>query len=360
MAHNLGGVQASKFGTSQKGNRDTNPIVTGKPGGLGYANPVAFKTDKQLKPKRLTYEQATGDNKAGYASMTDSEREEYRVKSMGIAPTKTDDYSDWGIARKVAADEAHSEGKMSVQDKKDQRIIDTRDMDRGKYKQKVFEQRDLEAKAAHGIAARRKAMGGSNFDKIKSKGRPSPRMTKMGPGFMNNSQGGAFGSRGISRRGAGGGGNSTIDKLQALAPSHERGMGPDFSDKERFGRPSEQRQAALAKDGWSPEEISEYGTNYMPFEALVVHSALPNVQTLTEAEASAQYGGAGKATVQSSIAIANTVMSPKYRQAAYGSGLGPSKTRSLLPYEHGGQIGAGLGGLGELGPILVDRALKGR
>ncbi len=340
MAHSLGGVQASKVGANKSKTQDTSSIVTGKPGGIGYANPTAFKTDAQLEEKkRLSFEKATGDNKAGYNTMTDSEREDYRVKSMGIAPTKTDDYSDWGIARKAAADEAHAEGNLSAQDKKNQKTIDARDASRHNYEVTKPKEQKAAQLRAHSAADSKKNKYKTNLNKSASSKSISRKPVTY--------------SKGLSAKGA-------YRPKEGLGKRDSKGLAPSFQNQERYGSPGEQKQATLAKDGWTPNEITEFSGNIVPFEAMRVQNALPGVQSLTNAEAAAQYGGSGSADAMSMQMISGTVMSPSYRNAMYGQGLGGEKTKSLLPYGSGGQTGAGPAGLSALGPILTDIQLGGK
>ncbi len=331
---------SSKVGKKQ----DTSPLITGKAdsGGPGFANPIAFKTDAQLaKEARISFEKATG-NKAGYKTMTDSEREEYRVKNMGIAPTKTDDYSAWGIARKAAADEAHSEGKMSRQDKKDQKTIDARDASRHNYEVTKPKEQAAASLKARSIKEKRENKYKTNKGKY-STSIASSKATTGGAGRGNRTP------------------RSSSKASKGFLDSNRRDTTRGFlRDSERYGSPTEQKGSTLAKNGWTPEQIMEFSGNYTPFEALRVQNALPGVQGLTEAESAAQYGGAGKATAMSMQMIQGTVMSPIYKNAKYGQGLGGEKTKTLLPYESGGQLGAGPSGLGALGPILVDIQLGGK
>ena len=337
-------------GTIKAGQKqDTSSLITGNihSGGIGFASPDAFKTDSQIAAAaRPSFEKATGDNEAGYATMTDSERESYRVKSMGIAPTKTDDYSDWGIARKTAADEAHAEGRMSAQDEKNKRIIDTRDASRHAYDvTKPREQKEAEArvhKIEQSKVGKRKAAGG-----------------KYDTSFKRETRSGGNAAMRATRSGSGA---APTSRLIDSSRRQGGGIGPDttFSDPERYGGPREQIQATLAKSGWTPEQITDYGSNPLALNAQRVQNALPGVQALTSVEAAAQYGGAGKADPMSMALIAGNVMDPKWAAAAYGQGLGLEKTQALLPYEAGGQTGAGGGGFSALGPILIDRALMGR
>ena len=175
---------------------------------LGYAK-KSKSTTPQPKPKPISYEQATGGD-----PLTDSEREESRVK-RGVAPTKVDDYSDWGVARKAAADEAHAEDRMSVQDKKDQLLIDARDESRYNYEAKPQQQKQQEAKAT-----KNKRQAASN----KSKYKASTTNTKFN-----------------ARSTTGIGFNKSKSGLQTMSSS------------------SKLYSTTTVKDGWTPDQISAFG-----------------------------------------------------------------------------------------------------
>lgn len=337
--------------------KDSSPIQVGNTdtGGIGFANRTAFQTGNENQ-RQQSWEQAMQGGKAGklgrdtpYSRMTEAEREEHKVKNMGIAPTKVDDYSDWGVARKGAADKAHAEGKMSMQDKQAQLVIDTREAD--KYKYEVTDRN--RAAAAH-VSANQGIINKFKRNITPSRTFQTSRMSAYKPSVSTGLRG---------RSGGGGGGKlggSGASKLEALGRRDNLHLGPgSFTDPERYGSPEEQRQATLAKDGWTPEQISDFGTNYVPFDALRTQNALPGVQDLTKAEAAAQYGGAGKANAYSMALISGTVMDPGFRNAAYGEGLGLEKTKTTLSYKSGGQKGGGPGGVGNVLPILLDRQLGG-
>ncbi len=274
-------------------------------GGLGFTNTNAFMTDSAIaKRDAPSYEEAhnvTGGSSglAGYDTrMTESEKEEYRTTKMGIAPTKTDDYSEWGIQRKVQADEAHAQGKKSEQDKKDQLVIDSRDSSR--YDWDVT--RPANAAAAKIASDRAETKGYMDKYTAKPSAPHSPDR-----GFYN--VGGAMRSKKRS---------STGDR--ARVSGRKSTTSNRFADKKVYGSPTEQRTATLTADGWTPAQVEEYGGTLIPFEAQRVQAALPGVQGLSLAESAAQYGGSGKADANSRQLISNNITNPSVRTDMYGQG----------------------------------------
>lgn len=88
---------------------------------------------KEKKPP--SYSEATGGSttkgKAGYKNFTEDERADWKV-NHGIAPT-SEDPSAIGQAAKKAANAAHASGELSDKDRRDQGIVEVREMDETKY-----------------------------------------------------------------------------------------------------------------------------------------------------------------------------------------------------------------------------------
>ncbi len=88
---------------------------------------------KEKKPP--SYNEASGGKttkgKAGYKDFTENEREDWKVKH-GIAPT-SEDPSAIGQASRAAAKAAHARGELSDKDRRDQGIIEVRELDEAKY-----------------------------------------------------------------------------------------------------------------------------------------------------------------------------------------------------------------------------------
>ncbi len=111
----------------------------------------------------LAYNKASpGDSakgKAGWRQMTPSERNNWRLKH-GIAPTSADP-SAIGKATRAAAKEAHAKGELSEQDRRDQKIIQVRELDEAKYNTEI-----RDAAARRGVKSfqkREKEGGGGAF-----------------------------------------------------------------------------------------------------------------------------------------------------------------------------------------------------
>ena len=92
---------------------------------------------KEKKPP--SYSEAsqgsTTKGKAGYKSFTEDEREDWKV-THGIAPT-SEDPSAIGQATREAAKAAHARGELSDEDRRDQGIVEVRELDEAKYNTKL-------------------------------------------------------------------------------------------------------------------------------------------------------------------------------------------------------------------------------
>ena len=97
------------------------------------AKGIIGSPEKEKKPP--SFNKFTGGNttkgKAGYSRMTEDEREDWKV-AHGIAPT-SEDPSAIGQASRAAAKAAHARGELSDKDRRDQGIIEVRELDEAKY-----------------------------------------------------------------------------------------------------------------------------------------------------------------------------------------------------------------------------------
>ncbi len=305
--------------------KDTSSLITGvhtdQP---GFGSSTASMTDAQRAASTApSYEQAynvTGGSSglAGYDTrMTTAEKETYRTGTMKIAATKVDDYSDWGKGVKAAAETATAAGKQTVQEKKDQLVIDARDA--SKYDWDV-------TRPAQAAASARLAAANRQSKAIAALSPRTPR-TALGQRLQNRS--GSRSMRGPTPRG-GASGPTRGGLVPTGGPSS--GMNPWEIGVTAAG------QAALVKDGWTPQQAAEYGGNYSGGEARATQNALPGVMIKSSAEAAAMYGGTGRADATSQMALVGSkVGDPTTRNARYGQGLGKQKGKTLLSREAGGQ-----------------------
>lgn len=284
--------------------------ITGNEPGFGMKN--AFMTPQQIaKRDKLSYEEANDtrggmSGAAGYDRMTQSEKETYKVQNMKIAATKTDDYSTWGKGIVKAADEAHSKGLLSVQDEKDKLVIDARDASRYDYEVTAPEQ----ARKAEILRTKRlleKQMSQFTYgDKQYGGARSEPRL----PGSGNS----GFKYRRASK------GGSSIRKASWSGPKNPM---DNWSTTPRpwNSSVSEVQAYQLGKDGWTPEQIKESGTQFVPKNLSTV-TALPGVAPLG-VSGGALYSGEGQWTPQGEqMASSSSVMNRFTRDANFGTASG--------------------------------------
>lgn len=346
--------------------RDTSYMITGdmEDGGPGFMNPDAFTTPAQRRERdRPSYEEQYNlyggkSGAAGLDRMTDAEREEYKTSELKIAKTKTDDYSDWGKKRKADADEAHSKGLLSKQDKKDQRIIDTRKTDQYNWDVVAPAQEEARRKRAKDAETKNMIqgpMGRMQADLAATGSAARSYKSKLSGAFQARK---GTGQRAVQTGASRGTGKQGMDTR--TTPSNPWKSESWSRDPRKFTTPKEDRQAPLLKDGWTPEEAEEWGGTggIHPFDAIAVQSALPGVQSITQVEAAAQYGGTGAADPYSMQMIAGTAMDPKQRQAMYGQGLDPYSKGGIITLapEHGGQVGGGPSQMNPRKLVELDKA----